>query len=379
MKPLNLINKMLPKKSNRIVLYSNLGFRDNVKYLYDYLIENKYNEKYEIICSIDDFEKHNQNIPKNTRFIGNKKGLAYFLTSKYFFYSFGKFPIYPTKRQLVFNLWHGMPLKKIGLLEEENKNNKYDYFTYVLATSSYFSEHIEKAFGCKRDRVFICGQPRTDRFFTERQVNKNLFSKKEFEKYLLWMPTFRFSEKLNVNNTSAELHNGLPLFGSNNELEKLNEKLRDLNACIIIKLHPMQTDLLKNNTEYSNIIFINEEWFTKNQQDLYSIVKFSDALITDYSSIYFDYLLLNKPIGFTLDDLDDYKKNRGFIIENPLEIMPGEKIYSKENFYHFLNSVSHNEDNFFNERNKINNLLNRGSDGEHSKKILDFCGIEKNY
>ena len=58
----------------------------------------------------------------------------------------------------------------------------------------------------------------------------------------------------------------------------------------------------------------------------------SDALITDYSSVYFDYLLLDKPIGFTVDDMELYIKDRGFIFNNPEEYMPGKRYIMNMNF-----------------------------------------------
>ncbi|MBO0477309.1 CDP-glycerol glycerophosphotransferase family protein [Vagococcus sp. DIV0080] len=377
MRPLNLINKILPKNKKTIVLYSNLGFRDNVKYLYDYLIENGYNESYKIVCSVDDYNEYSKLKPKNTLFISNKRGLVYFLTSKYFFYCFGKYPIYPSNKQIVINLWHGMPLKKIGLLEEVNRQNKYDYFSYVLSTSTYFSRFMEGAFGCDNERVLVCGQPRTDRFFSEIEFDSSKLFQEKYKKIFLWMPTFRFSEKLNVINSSDSSSNGLPLFNSIENLGLLNENLIKLDSCIVVKLHPMQTELLDLKERFSNIFFVNESWLKENNQDLYSLVSYSDALITDYSSIYFDYLLLDKPIGFTLDDIEDYKKNRGFIIENPLELMPGEKIYTNEMFLSFLTSICLGEDKYRLDRNRLNNILNTYNDGKNCERIIKFCGISK--
>lgn len=54
---LNIINSIIPKNPKKIFIYSNLGFRDNVKAVYDYLIKNGYNEKYRIICSLNDYKK----------------------------------------------------------------------------------------------------------------------------------------------------------------------------------------------------------------------------------------------------------------------------------------------------------------------------------
>lgn len=109
------INKMIPKKRNRIVLYSNWGFRDNLRTLYHYLVDNDYQETYEIVCASNDF--YHLDKENDVKYVSIYRGFFYFLTSKYFFYSFGKYPIKPAPSQMVVNLWHGMPLKKIGNLE----------------------------------------------------------------------------------------------------------------------------------------------------------------------------------------------------------------------------------------------------------------------
>ena len=55
---------------------------------------------------------------------------------------------------------------------------------------------------------------------------------------------------------------------------------------------------------------------------MYVLLRNADALITDYSSAYFDYMLLNRPIAFTVEDIEEYRKKRGFVFDNPFEYMP---------------------------------------------------------
>ena len=173
---LSQFNKVIPKKKNRIVLYSNIGFRDNVEALYRYLIREGYNRKYAIICSTNEWKKYSElNQIKNVKFVNCYIGVYYFFTSKYFFYCFGKYPIVPTKNQCVVNLWHGMPLKTIGSLVESEEKNKQNYFTYVLSTSEFFRYHMQNAFQCKREQVIICGQPRNDDLFDSQIDVRKIF------------------------------------------------------------------------------------------------------------------------------------------------------------------------------------------------------------
>ena len=74
----SIINKRIRHDKRKIILYSNMGFRDNVKSLYDYLIEQKYNEQYEIICCCNDFKRWSfVNIP-NVKFVSCVKGFFYY-------------------------------------------------------------------------------------------------------------------------------------------------------------------------------------------------------------------------------------------------------------------------------------------------------------
>ena len=94
-KPLTIINRIKKKDEKLIFFYSNLGFRDNVKAFYDYLIENNYNEQFKIVVSINDWEQYVKRAPKNVTFINNKQGIKWFMKAKYAFYCFGKYPIKP--------------------------------------------------------------------------------------------------------------------------------------------------------------------------------------------------------------------------------------------------------------------------------------------
>ncbi|MFH0855452.1 MAG: CDP-glycerol glycerophosphotransferase family protein [Candidatus Omnitrophota bacterium] len=164
----NFINRIIPKKPNKIMLYSNFGFRENVRALFGYLIDNGFNNRYIIVCSTNESKdiqsKNLHNVIVTNEFLG----LFHFFTSKYFFYCFGKYPIEPGDNQIVVNLWHGMPLKTIGNLEKGYENMKYNYFTYLLATSEGFKVILQKAFNCDEKAIIICSQPRNDSLFSQR-------------------------------------------------------------------------------------------------------------------------------------------------------------------------------------------------------------------
>lgn len=368
LKMFNILNRQTFKRENRIVLYSNRGFRDNLKAIYDYMIENNYNDKYIIICSVNDYKDYKHLNLKNVKFINNYLGMYYFLTSKYFFYTHGKYPIKPSKKQIVVNLWHGTPLKKIGNLEEHQKDIDYNFFTYVLATSDKFSHIMQQAFGCEKNQVKICGHPRNDLIF-----NPVYEETEKGKKLVLWLPTHRNYDGEEM--LGSESNGNIPIFSNHEKMEILNDKLEKLEMKLIIKLHPTQIFKGDGYKEYNNIKIWSEKEFSLKKYHLYQLLGSSDALITDYSSVYFDYLLLNRPIAFTINDIDLYTKERGFIFEEPEKLMPGFKIKTEKDFYAFLKSLSDDFDPYEEKRVQVNKLVNYYTDGHNSKRVLDMVGI----
>ena len=369
-KILELINKILPKNKLRIVLYSNLGFRDNIEAFFSFLIKNDYYNNYHIVVATNDYTKLQR--MEKIKYTGRIRGIFFFLTSKYFFYSFGKYPIMPAKDQIVVNLWHGMPLKKIGNLEKGKESIKYDYFSLVLSTSKFFDTIMMKSFNCEETRIMHVGQPRTDYFYSK--TTNRIFQ--DFTKTIIWMPTFRTTDILHESNTSNK-DAILPLINSNIDLEKLNDLFIKYNSILVIKLHPIQSIKALSFTKLSNIIFIDENYLKRKGINLYQFLPETDCLITDYSSVFFDYLLLDKPIIFTTNDLEDYKSNRGLNFENLEEIMPGEKVKTLDELLIKLSTFFSGQDEKKQLRNKVNLVLNEYSSVNNCRKICDLCGIQK--
>ena len=373
---LNFINNITPKKKNRIVLYSNLGFRDNVEALYRYLVKHKYNLNYQIICSTDEWKKYKKlKQLDNVKFVDCYTGVYYYLTSKYFFYCFGKYPIIPSKRQCVINLWHGMPLKRIGKLEKGEEETMQNYFTYVLATSEFFKRYLFKAFGCNMEQIIISGLPRNDDLFNTDIDIKNYFSLPLDCKTICYMPTFRKSERIGLNNYTIDncLYEKLK---TDEILKILNETLKKFNIFMFIKPHPM--DDFNENTinNFDNLIFLNEKKLNEKNLNTYQFLGNVDALITDYSSVYFDYLLLDKPIGFIIDDIESYKTIRGFIVDEPEKIMPGHKIKTLNDLFIFIRDLKKGTDAFKLEREILNNLVNDYKGAKSTANLLEILQIK---
>ena len=351
------MNTIIPKKNKRIVLYSNWGFRDNLRTLYQYLVDNGYQEEYEIICASNDF--YHLEKEKDVKYVSIYRGLYYFLTSKYFFYSFGKYPIKPAPNQMVVNLWHGMPLKKIGNLEVGMEEIDYNFFTKLVSSSALFTPIMKAAFKAEDNQILLVGNIRNDELF-----------KKEKEKNIIWMPTYRNS------NNYHDSQEALIFSLGEEDFSKIQQILSKHDYQLYIKLHPLEESRLHVQMNHSNIHLLTEEIISEQYDTLYTFLGTTSALITDYSSVFLDYYLLNRPVVFTINDYEEYKEKRGFVFEDVKSLMVGSVIRDSHDLLEFLESVMKSEDSYIEERTKANDKVN-AIQKDFTKTLLNEIGLKK--
>ena len=351
------INTMIPKKSKRIVLYSNWGFRDNLRTIYQYLVDNGYQEEYDIICASNNF--YHLEKDKNVKYVSIYRGLYYFLTSKYFFYSFGKYPIKPAPNQMVVNLWHGMPLKKIGNFEVGLETVDYNFFTKLVSSSALFTPIMKAAFKAEDSQMLLVGNIRNDELF-----------KKEKEKNIIWMPTYRNS------NNYHDSQDALIFSLGEEDFSKIQQFLSKYDYQLYIKLHPLEESRLHVQMNHSNIHLLTEEIISEQYDTLYTFLGTTSALITDYSSVFLDYYLLNRPVAFTINDYEEYKEKRGFVFEDIKSLMVGSVIRNSKDLLEFLESITKSEDSYIEERKEVNDKVN-AIQKDFTKTLLNEIGLKK--
>ena len=362
-------NKNKKHNNSKILLYNNSEFRDNVKALYDFIIEEGYNEKYEIVCSSNDYKEFKNEKYKNVRFVSNLKAVFEFLSSGYVYYRAGKIPILPGKDQIVIQMWHGSPYKggDDGMLKSHSWEHQ--YYTYAFSASKNFASIWSRLFSMPLDHILICGHPRCDALF--KKWEKYDFG--SYKKLILWTPTFKTSKHLGYNNVKTE-HGIIPVVKAQH-FKLLNEKLKSMDVKVVVKLHPAQ-DLDKYNLiNMDHFILLSHKDFVKRSMDLYRFMTQCDALITDYSSIFYDYLLLDRPMAFTEDDMEEYADLRGFAVDNPDAYKPGFRIKTEEDLLKFVEDLVNDIDNYKNDRQRVMDLANDYRSGDFCLRALNLAGI----
>jgi len=366
---LSRINRYCKHDDYKILFYCNLSFRDNNRAVYDCLINNKYNKKYKIIVSSSDYKKYVENKPQNVLFVGAFKAIWEYFNCKYVFYCIGKIPIEPADDQQVIHMEHGMPFKEAS--EGQQKySSKSQHYNYVMATGPAFVDVMCRWYAVSKDKIVISGNPKCDPLFLPNPH----YDFGNYKRIIIWTPTFRKSISMNMCDTFEE-QPILPIVDIK-DFSKLNEFLKSIGVKIVVKLHPEQ-DLSKYNiVEMDHFILLSHNEFLRRGMDLYRFMKQCDAMITDYSSIFYDYLLLDRPIGYTEDDINDYSNKRGFAMD-PEFYRPGVKLHSFDDICRFASDLVNNIDNFKEQRAKVNKMVNEDMSGNFSEKVLRIMGIYK--
>ena len=224
----------------------------------------------------------------------------------------------------------------------------------------------------KKEKIVPLGFPRND-ILTNINIDlKKLFKNCDFNKVIVWYPTYRQNRNATVKLSGSTL----PLIHDPESAVQLNEVAKNNKVLIVLKPHFAQDLSYVKKSELSNILFIDDKFFVDNNITSYEFVGSCDAMISDYSSIIFDYTLCDKPIGMVWEDIEEYKKSPG--ISNGVEkyLSCGEKIYTLEELENFVVNVANDVDTTKEERRNVCKQVNYSQDGKNSERVVDFI-IEK--
>lgn len=331
----------------------NSHYNYNSRYLFEYVKENL--PEITPLFVINDPELRNSLSSKYGKqyFIETEsiQGIRQALSAGVWFTSAG-LPAYGTglhKKRLIINLWHGVPLKKIALLDPNLKKTARIYFkkifsenyTCILTTSHELIPLMARSFAVSEDKIKVWGQPRNDGLFQKndcREILGQLFPDlPEYTKTVLYAPTFRD-------------YGQVQLFPFKDfDQEQLEAFLEEKNMLLFIRTHVAEQG---SAAPYlgKRIRFLGNE----QAEDVTGILNIFDCLITDYSSIYIDYLLTDKPMIFLPYDRQQYLDGRGMNFDYD-DVTPGPK---PETFNDFLDALSPKEDFWKSERTRVNRLFN---------------------
>ena len=365
---LTVINKIIPKDDRNVFLYSaNGGIIFSLVPLRDYLLKNKYDAKYSIICGIRNMS-FAEDLPR-VKFVSGVKSVFVFFRAKHVFYTAGQLPIRPSKSQCVIHLRHGNAnFKPIGLLTNINNGDEF-FFTYMIAPSEFFIPIMAKEYACPESCIKVAGDPMTDALLNS---DPKAYDFSQYAKMLLWLPTFRQSDFIGYNDSSYQTL--VPLFETE-DYPQLNGVLAKHNIKLIVKLHPSQNSSIDTQRHFSHVSVYSHKEFVSSGYDMMKLMACSDGLIGDYSSASMQYLLTDHPQAFVVPDIEEYKSTRGFIFDNPEEYMAGHIIKEKNEFFKFIDDFAKGRDIYKEKRHWVCNQIYKYKDANSCKRILKLSGM----
>lgn len=365
-----IISYIIPE-GKFLLFFSYPNFTDNSYALYLYILSRPEYIKYKKVWIVDYNEPSFNNRIKQIKAIDESTivvrrnsiiSLWYYYRARYFFFThslYSSFVLKDKKKRI--NLWHGMPLKRIAALQN---NTSYTGVVsdVVISTSAMFQDIMARSFIHPLEKVVICGQPRNDLFWrdTDYFVN-NEIQREKYNKVGMWLPTYRSS----IGDDGNILNEGNPdcylSFLKREDIGLLNDVLEKLNYFLIVKFHPMDILNEEQIPKCSNIKFHNKYNF---DYQLYPLLGQMDFLLTDYSSVWVDYEILNRPIGFVLNDIEQYSTDRGFTIDKLIEKLPGEVITDYDSLKIFLHNLTPIQNSQI--------VWNEYKDGKSSERLMNY-------
>ncbi|MGX7689893.1 CDP-glycerol glycerophosphotransferase family protein [Flectobacillus roseus] len=333
----------LPRRNPKIWVFgaNKTSFNDNAKYLYLNVSRSTPQVRAIWITRSESIRKELLKLNLESYHPYSLKGIWYCLNAgvSIFSHSFMGVSVF-CGGSLKVGLWHGIPLKKMGkdiegatgfkkILNSISLNHKH-YYDLFLSPSKEFTRVMNQAYDIPIENFVQAKYPRLEPFFDTEPFQKYCFDfeAKVFEEVLgnysrviLYMPTWRDDNSDLIGNAFPDIH-------------RLNHLLDKQNTLFIVKAHELN---VKNRDidKLSNILFI------KNNIDVYPFLKHIDCLITDYSSVFFDFYLLEKPIIYYAFDKLDYLKYRG-LYYNYDEVCVGEHVDSFDELCNLLSEESYN-------------------------------------
>ena len=269
---------------------------------------------------------------------------------------------YMSKKQKKIQMWHGIPLKKLNRLV----GMKYDC---MISTSKFVNETSLKDvitaneysdLGYPRNDLLLKDHDDLDLILSDLKIYnlaKNSFGSDK--KIVVYMPTHRESAT-SIGQTTPPL---FPL-----DLENLDTFCVQNDIIFILKLHPF---IMQFQKDFDSPKGFTNVYFHSTQGDIYPTLKYTDLLVTDYSSIYFDFLLLNRPIVFYDYDFEEYINNMGRFFYDYEDNAPGIKVKTQEEMQGAVLQSFNCADSFAEQRKLVSDRFHTYQDSHSSNRIIE--------
>lgn len=358
-------------------VYDGRNYTCSPKAIYEKMLTMKEFKDFKFIWAFNDPSKHD--VMKDKRLVivktNTKDYYKYISSSKYWIVnSIMDECITKKKGQVYVQCWHGTPLKRLrydievngavlNTIEEIRKRNDRDAvkFDYFISPSKYCTEKFTSAFNLialgKKDIIIEEGYPRNDSLFNRNKKDVDKIKERlgipKDKKVICYLPTFRDNQHTSgvgyTYNLAIDFDSLKKRFGKD--------------YVILFKPHYFIANKI-DLSKYKNFVYN-----VASYDEINDIYLASDLLITDYSSVFFDYANLNRPVMFYMYDFDDYKNNlRDFYIS--LDELPGPIAKTQKELEDYIVNIHKSISKYKKTYDKFNDKYNYLDDGNASERVI---------
>ena len=344
------------------------------KAIYEYVLNNERFKDYKFVWAFKNINKYT--FDERTILVksNSRKYYKYLSKSKYWVVNLLiNTGVKKKKNQVYVQCWHGTPLKKLrydiekdnvlNSISEVRKRNDLDAikFDYFISPSKFCTEKFTSAFNLKKlnnENIFIeKGYPRNDYLFNYKKSDIKKIKKKLNiplnKKVILYAPTFRDNQ---VNENGYTYNVEL-------DFNKLKNEFSE-EYVILFRAHYFIANKF-DFKKYNNFVYDVSKY-----EDINELYIISDILITDYSSVFFDFANLKKPILFYMYDYNNYKNNlRDFYID--LKELPGPILKKENTLIKEIKNIDNYSKKYKEKYEKFNKKYNYLDDGNATKRVVE--------
>ncbi len=358
-----------PRKK-AIIFESTPNFTDNTYWFFKYLAENTdVPKKYKLVWLLKTHDGFRdklcgvkiKSITKNPTNLKEKFDFTYYSLFAKFIVDCNNYVYKKNYQQKRVFLGHGMPLKIVkdyDLIKGEVDMN--------MITTYNFNSHFYDI-GDTDENMRNFGYCRTDILAENAGKRKN-----RDKTYIVWMPTYRQHFSASELKIENRFPLGLPVIKSHDNMREINDYLKEKNTILYIRPHPAQDVSVMHIDEMSNIVIADNAFLDSKGMQLYEFLTKTDALITDYSSVYYDYLMIERPIALAIEDLDDFKAKWPMYFDDFKANYKCPYLYTVEDLKKFIKDVAEDNDEYEEKRLKAKNRFYDYTDGKTCERIYKF-------
>ena len=378
-----------PIDDKLIVFESFMGrkYACSPKAIYEYMLTDERFKDYKFVWAFKNPKE------KEKYFHDSKTKLVTYNRSEYFDYcSRAKYWITNSRlpdtlikkdEQIYVQCWHGTPLKRLGFdIEVDGSNavnsvkdiqkkylNDAKNYSFMLSPSEFCTKKFISAFNLKalnkEDIIVEKGYPRNDYLFNYKREDVNKIKKElkipKNKKVILYAPTWRDNQH----------QSGLGYtYNLNLDFDKLKEEL-GAKYIILFRSHYFIANEF-NFDKYEGFVYNVSEY-----EDINELYIISDILITDYSSVFFDFANLKKPMLFYMYDLEEYRNNlRDFYID--FKELPGPIVEKEKDLIREIKKIDKYEEKYKTKYEKFNRKYNYLDDEKATERVVEDIFIGSN-